>query len=89
MEGVCSAYVHGGGRIGVLVKFDTSDDIAAKDEFKVAAKDVAMQIAAVYPQYLDKESVPSEVVDKEKNILKEQVMNEGKPENIAGEDRNG
>ena len=83
MEGVCSAYVHGGGRIGVLVKFDTSDDIAAKDEFKVAAKDVAMQIAAVYPQYLDKESVPSEVVDKEKNILKEQVMNEGKPENIA------
>ena len=83
MEGVCSAYVHGGGRIGVLVKFDTSDDIAANDEFKVAAKDVAMQIAAVYPQYLDKESVPSEVVDKEKNILKEQVMNEGKPENIA------
>lgn len=82
-EGVVVTYIHAAGRIGVLVKFDTSAEIAAKPEFKVYAKDIAMQVAAVNPLYLNKESVPAEAVEHEKKILTEQVMNEGKPQNIA------
>lgn len=82
-EGVVATYIHGGGRIGVMVKFDTTDDVAAADAFKEAGKDVAMQIAAINPLYLDKESVPADVIENEKRILTKQVMEEGKPENIA------
>lgn len=82
-EGVVSTYVHGGGRIGVMVKFDTTDAVAQNDSFKEMAKDVAMQIAAANPLFLDKAAVPAEVLEKEKAILKEQVINEGKPANIA------
>lgn len=82
-EGVVSTYVHGGGRIGVMVKFDTTDAIAATDGFKAMAKDVAMQVAAANPSYLDEVSVPAEVLEKEKHILTEQVMAEGKPAQIA------
>ncbi len=81
MEGDLVAYVHGGGRIGVMVKFDT--DVADKDGFETYAKDVAMQIAAAVPQYLNKTDVPAEVVEKEKEILTAQAINEGKPANIA------
>ncbi len=83
MEGVVAAYIHAGGKIGVLVKFDTSADVAAKEEFKEYAKNVAMQIAAIAPQYLDQDSVPAEVVEHEKGILKEQIINDGKPAAIA------
>ena len=82
-EGVVATYVHGGGRIGVMVKFDTTDAIAATDGFKAMAKDVAMQVAAANPSYLDEASVPAEVLEKEKHILTEQVMAEGKPAQIA------
>ncbi|MGI6404463.1 MAG: translation elongation factor Ts [Oscillospiraceae bacterium] len=80
-EGVCTSYVHGGGRIGVLVQFDT--DLGDKAEFEAYGKDIAMQIAAVGPQYVSKEDVPAEVLNKEKEILTAQAMNEGKPQNIA------
>ena len=83
MEGEICTYIHGGGRIGVMVKFDVDSAVAAKEEFKNFAKDVAMQIAAVSPQYLNKEDVPADVVAKEKEILTAQAMNEGKPANIA------
>lgn len=82
-EGAVSTYIHGGGRIGVMVKFDTTADVASNDSFKEMGKDVAMQIAAANPLYLNKESVPADVLEKEKTILKEQVINEGKPANIA------
>ena len=82
-DGVVSTYIHAGGRIGVIVKFNTTPEIASKDEFKEFGKDIAMQIAAVNPLYLNKESVPADVLDHEKKILTEQVMNEGKPANIA------
>lgn len=82
-EGVIATYIHAAGRIGVMVKFDTADEIAAKDEFQAYAKDIAMQIAAINPGYLDEASVPAEVVAHEKKILTEQVINEGKPEKIA------
>lgn len=81
MQGDLISYVHGDGRIGVMVKFDT--DVADKSGFVEYGKDVAMQIAAVYPQYLDQDSVPAEVVEKEKEILTAQAINEGKPANIA------
>jgi elongation factor Ts len=81
LEGDLATYIHGGGRIGVIVKFDT--DLSGKPEFAQYAKDVAMQIAAMNPKYLDRASVPADDIEEEKKVLKVQAMNEGKPENIA------
>lgn len=81
LEGDCVSYVHGGGKIGVLVQFDT--DLADTEGFVECGKDVAMQIAAAAAQYMNKEDVPEDVVAKEKEILTAQAMNEGKPQNIA------
>ncbi len=88
-EGAVISYVHAAGRIGVIVKFDTTDEIAAKDEFKTYAKDVAMQVAAVNPSYLNQESVPAADIEHERKILTEQVINEGKPAQIADKIVNG
>lgn len=66
-----------------MVKFDADENVAKTEKFKEYAKDVAMQIAAVNPAYLNKESVPEEVLAHEKKILTEQIINDGKPENIA------
>lgn len=82
-EGVVSTYIHAAGRIGVMVKFDTTPEIASTEEFKEFSKDIAMQVAAVNPGYLNKESVSADVLEHEKKILTEQVLNEGKPSNIA------
>lgn len=87
LEGDLVSYVHGDGRIGVMVQFDT--DVASNDGFKAFGKDVAMQIAAAMPQYLNESDVPSEVLEKEKEILTVQAMNEGKPANIAEKMVNG
>lgn len=82
-EGIVETYIHGGGRIGVIVDFDTTTEAAATEDFKTLAKDIAMQIAAIFPQYVAPENVPADVVAKEKEILTVQAMNEGKPANIA------
>jgi len=82
-EGAVTSYVHAGGRIGVIVKFDTTDEIAATDGFKEYARNVAMQIAAVMPQYVTQSEVPEDVVAKEKAILTEQIVNDGKPAAVA------
>lgn len=82
-EGVLTTYVHGGGRIGVMVMFDTASEIAAKPEFDVYAKDIAMQVAATNPMYLNRDAVPSVEIEKEKEILTAQAINEGKPAAIA------
>lgn len=81
MEGDLITYIHGAGRIGVMVKFTT--DVADKDGFTDYAKDIAMQIAAANPQYLGRADVPAETIEKEKEILTAQAINEGKPANIA------
>ena len=81
MEGACVAYVHAGGVIGVLVNFDT--DLADKPEFVTYGKDIAMQIAALNTPYLKEEDVPAEVIEHEKEIMKAEVINSGKPEAIA------
>lgn len=83
-EGVVDAYIHGDGRIGVLVEVNIETDFAAKnEEFKAFVKDVAMQIAASKPEYIRREDVPAHVVEKEKEILRAQALNEGKPEKIV------
>ena len=79
MEGACVAYVHAGGKIGVLVNFDT--DLADKDEFVAYGKDVAMHIAALNTPYLTKEEVPAEVIEHEKSIMVEQLKNDPKMAN--------
>lgn len=81
VEGVVSTYVHGGGTVGVLVHFDTDDATAANDQFKAMGKDVAMQIAAMNPAYLDEAGVPAEVIDHEKEILTAQLAEDEKNKN--------
>ena len=83
LEGHVASYIHGGGRIGVLIEYDAPDAVAESDACKLAMKDVAMQVAAANAQYLNEEAVPTDVIENEKRILTIQAMNEGKPENIA------
>ncbi|HIV50900.1 MAG TPA: translation elongation factor Ts [Candidatus Faecalibacterium intestinipullorum] len=80
-EGACAAYVHGGGTHAVLVDFETSDEIAAKPEFAAYGKDIAMQIAAANPSYVDEANVPAEVVAKEKEIMLAQMAGDPKTAN--------
>ena len=82
-EGVVECYIHMGGKIGVMVEVNCETDFVAKtDDFKTMVRDIAMHIAATNPQYLTKDEVPEEVLEKEKSILKAQALNEGKPEKI-------
>lgn len=82
-EGLVDSYIHGDGRIGVLVEVNIETDFAAKnEEFKEFVKDIAMQIAASKPEYISRDEVPAEAIEKEKEILKAQALNEGKPEKI-------
>ena len=83
-EGLVESYIHGDGRIGVLVEVNIETDFAAKNpEFREFVKDVAMQIAAAKPEYVRREEVPADVIEKEKEIMKAQAINEGKPEAVA------
>ena len=83
-EGLCESYIHGGGRIGVLLEINCETDFVAKtDEYKALAKDICMQIAASKPEYVRREEVPEEVVEKEKEIFTAQALNEGKPANVV------
>ena len=80
-DGHCAAYVHGGGTHGVIVKFDTTDDVAAKEGFVAFGKDIAMQIAAANPSYLNEAAVPASVIEKEKEIILAQMANDPKNAN--------
>ena len=83
-EGLVESYIHGDGRIGVLVEVNIETDFAAKNpEFREFVKDIAMQIAATKPEYVRREDVPAEVIEKEKEVMKAQAINEGKPEAVA------
>ncbi|AIQ30486.1 MULTISPECIES: translation elongation factor Ts [Paenibacillus] len=83
-EGTVESYIHAGGRIGVLVEINCETDFVGKtDSFKDFARDIAMQIAAANPLYVRREEVPAADVEKEKEILKNQALNEGKPEKIV------
>jgi elongation factor Ts len=83
-EGVVESYIHAGGRIGVLVEVNCETDFVGKtDQFRSFVKDIAMQIAAANPKFLSREEVSQEELDKEKEILRNQALNEGKPEKIV------
>jgi elongation factor Ts len=83
-EGVVDSYIHLGGKIGVLVEINCETDFVAKtDQFKTFVRDVAMQIAASNPQYVDPSEVPESVIESEKEILRAQALAEGKPEKIV------
>lgn len=83
-EGVVESYIHMGGRIGVLVEVNCETDFVAKTkEFHTLCRDIAMQIAASRPEYVRREEVSEQVIESEKNILRQQALNEGKPEKIV------
>ena len=82
-EGVVDSYIHMGGKIGVLVEVNCETDFVARaDNFKAFVHDIALQIAAANPQYVTEEEVPQDVLEHEKQILRVQALNEGKPEKI-------
>jgi len=83
-EGLIETYIHHGSRLGVMVEVNCETDFVARTEdFQEFAKDVAMHIAAAQPLAVDRQSISTELVEKEKAIYLEQSKNEGKPEHIA------
>ena len=83
-EGLVEAYIHLGGKIGVLLEVNCETDFVAKgDKFKELCHDIAMHIAAANPSYVTVDEVPADELEKEKNILRNQALNEGKPAAIV------
>jgi elongation factor Ts len=83
-EGMIGHYIHAGGKLGVLVEVNCETDFAARsDDFHALVKDIAMHIAAQNPLYVRREDVPGEVLEKEREIYKDQARASGKPANIV------
>ncbi|MBM9511205.1 translation elongation factor Ts [Desulfogranum marinum] len=83
-EGVIEAYIHGGGKLGVMIEVGCETDFVAKtDDFRNFAKDIAMHVAAVNPVSISREEVPQELIDREKDIYTKQALDSGKPEQIV------
>jgi elongation factor Ts len=83
-DGAIGAYVHPGGKIGVLVELNCETDFVARTaEFQNLLKDIAMQIAAANPRYIRAEEVPSDHLEKEREIYRRQALESGKPEKVV------
>ena len=83
-EGIVDSYIHMGGKVGVLLEVNCETDFVARgDQFKELVHDIALQIAAANPSYVTKEEVPADVIEKEKEILRAQAIEEGKPAQIV------
>lgn len=83
-EGIVVSYIHAGGKVGALVELNCETDFVARTEdFKKLGYEIAMQVAAMSPEFVSREDVPEDVVEKEKAILREQALAEGKPEHIV------
>ena len=83
-EGLIASYIHPGSRIGVLVEVNCETDFVARTEqFQQLTKEIAMQVAAAKPKYVSQEDVPASVLESEKEILRRQTLDEGKPEHIV------
>ncbi len=83
-QGLIGSYIHTNGQIGVILELGCETDFVAKNEdFKALAHDIAMQIAAMNPKYISENDIPESVIEKEKEIYKEQMKDSGKPENIV------
>ena len=82
-QGIVDSYIHLGGKVGVMVEVNCETDFVARnEEFRAFARDICLQVAATNPAYLSREDVPEEVIENEKEILRRQAANEGKPEKI-------
>lgn len=83
-EGIVESYIHAGGKVGVLLELNTETDFVARtDDFKSLAKELALHIAASNPLYINISDVPAEVIEKEKEIYKEQAKDSGKPDAVV------
>lgn len=83
-EGLCASYIHANGKIGVLIEVNCETDFVAKNEnFQNLVNDIAMHIAASAPEYVSKEEVPADAIEREKQVQIQRVMEEGKPAHIA------
>jgi len=82
-DGMVSSYIHAGGKMGVLVEINCETDFVAKTEdFQTFVKNIAMHIAAANPQYIRREEIPAEDLEKEKRIYRSQAIESGKPEKV-------
>jgi elongation factor Ts len=82
-DGLVSSYIHAGGKIGVLVEVNCETDFVAKTEdFQAFVKNITMQIAAANPQYIRREEIPAEVLERERRIYRTQALDSGKPEKV-------
>ena len=82
-EGLVSSYIHAGGKIGVLVEINCETDFVARTEdFQNFVKNVAMQIAAANPQFIRREEIPADLLEKERRIYRTQALDSGKPEKV-------
>jgi len=83
-EGLVGAYIHAGGKIGVMVELNCETDFVARTpEFQALLKDIAMQVAAASPRYIRREDVPADEIERERAIYRTQVLEQGKPEKIV------
>jgi len=83
-DGAVGAYVHPGGKIGVLIEINCETDFVARTtEFQALLKDIAMQVAAANPRYVKRDEVPAEEFEKEKQIYRQQALESGKPEKVV------
>ncbi len=82
-EGLVGSYIHAGGRVGVLVEVNCETDFVARtDDFQGLIKDIAMHIAAADPRYVRRQEVSDEVLERERQIFRQQALESGKPENV-------
>jgi elongation factor Ts len=82
-DGLVSSYIHAGGKMGVLVEVNCETDFVAKTEdFQAFVKNIAMHVAAANPQYIRREEIPGDVLEKERDIYRTQAMEAGKPEKV-------
>lgn len=82
-EGIVASYIHNNSKLGVILELKCMTDFVARNEdFVILAKELAMQVAAANPLYIKPEEVPAEILDKEKEIYREQMKNSGKPDNV-------
>lgn len=89
-EGVIVSYIHPGGQVGVLVELNAETDFVARNaDFKALASDIAIHIAAMNPQYLKRQDVPADVIDREREIITDQLKAEGKPAELVAKITDG
>ena len=82
-EGLIGSYIHMGGKIGVLVELNCESDFVARtDDFQTLLREIALQVAAANPQYVSRESIPADVIDREKSVYRGQMENSGKPPQV-------